>query len=106
MLALCLMLLDTYYAKNYASIIDSGLVSAIEIHIHVLSNNYLYVTLQFTPQIKGSCCGFDVMYHIATTVLQVCYNFPGVLQLSITMYIIMLELPMVCYAGLLHARGG
>ena len=26
MLALCLMLLRTYYAKNYASIIDSGLV--------------------------------------------------------------------------------
>ena len=25
MLALCLMLLHTYYAKNYASIIDSGL---------------------------------------------------------------------------------
>ena len=27
MLALCLMLLHTYYAKNYASIIDSGLTS-------------------------------------------------------------------------------
>ena len=30
MLALCLMLLHTYYAKNYAGIIDLGLIKDVE----------------------------------------------------------------------------
>ena len=35
MLALCLMLLHTYYAKNYAGIIDSGLAIAIAIATYI-----------------------------------------------------------------------
>ena len=37
MLALCLMLLHTYYAKNYAGIIDSGLAIAIAIAMYIRS---------------------------------------------------------------------
>ena len=65
----------------------------------------------FTPQIKGSFCGLNVMYHNHSSpgVLQLLsgmwYNFPvecgttfqwNVVQLPIGMYIIMLQLPVVC----------
>ena len=56
----------------------------------------------FTPQIKGICCGLNVMYHIpqlsrCVTTSLVCYNFHwNVLQLPIGMHIIMLQLPMAC----------
>ena len=57
----------------------------------------------FTPQIKGICCGLNVMYHIpqlprCVTTSLVCYNFHwNVLQLPIGMHKIMLQLPMACY---------
>ena len=62
----------------------------------------MYVCNTFTPQIKGICCGLNVMYHIpqlsrCVTTSLVCYNFHwNVLQLSIGMHIIMLQLPMAC----------
>ena len=40
MLALCLMLLHTYYAKNYAGIIDSGLVTSTKINVRALHANF------------------------------------------------------------------
>ena len=63
-------------------------------------NTRIHICNTFTPQIKGICCGLNVMYHIpqlsrcATTFL-VCYNFLwNVLQLPIRMQIIMLQLSM------------
>ena len=35
MLALCLMLLHTYYAKNYAGIIDSGLFNGETLRVGI-----------------------------------------------------------------------
>ena len=46
MLALCLMLFSTYYAQNYASIIGSGLLSALPLfrsHIPVVCNMSLMI---------------------------------------------------------------
>ena len=53
------------------------------IHIRQILNGHVTTIIcnTFTPQIKGICCGLNVMYHIPQ--LQVCYNFPGVLQLPL-----------------------
>ena len=45
MLVLCLMLLDTYYAKNYAGIIDSGLYIPKSLSVNLsVCINYVYLT--------------------------------------------------------------
>ena len=46
---LCLMLLHTYYAKNYAGIIDAGLISAIA--FFVLSKRSARFGIQLLPTI-------------------------------------------------------
>ena len=66
---------------------------------------YNYTCNTFTPQIKGSAsfCGINVMYlnHSSPGVLQLPWRATtfqwNVIQLHIVMYIIMLQLPLVCY---------
>ena len=50
---------------------------------------YIYICNTFTPQIKGSLCDLNVMYHN--------HSSPGALQLPSGMHTIVLQLPLVCY---------
>ena len=55
MLALCSMLLHTYYAKNYASIINSGLVIALYFAALYYIPHYVYRStyIQYVPSLTG-----------------------------------------------------
>ena len=65
--------------------------------------SYNTVCTTFTPQIKGSLCGLNVMYHNHSSpgALQLpCCAITSqwnVVQLPIGMHIIMLQHPLVCY---------
>ena len=65
--------------------------------------DYIYTCNTFTPQIKGSFCGLNVMYHNhgSSCVLQLPWcattSQCNVVQLPIGMHIIMLQFLLVCY---------
>ena len=97
-----------YGAYIYRPVLTIGAISGPHCrfrvpHWHHITPVHINQCNTFTPQIKGSFCGINMLYHN--------HSSPGVLQLPwcaitfqwnavqlpIGMYIIMLQLPLVCY---------
>ena len=56
MLALCLMLLHTYYAKNYAGIIDSGLIDVLLMFYQLIGASLNYRLVHISGNLLYSVC--------------------------------------------------